>query len=319
MSSARHVSTSIDVPIEPQVSTMRVIDDDSNMLFCKHATMDEFKVCRRAINSMIEVQKIDTGETFWLHRRLSNSTVTYFDHPFIMNPRYVLHTEHKLYPIFERFTPEAPCTLIKLNNSLSIEQIKLYAAEMLLAIEYLHRIGIKNLQLTSDHTVLDQEGHMMLNDFDLGIEESEHDHLRATTCRVGDAMSEYTPPEVLIGRGQTKACHWWFLGLVIYEMYHRLPAFYRSDYYEMMTAIQKAEPVYNDDQIPADLKSLLTGLLQKDPMLRLGGGPDDAEEIKAHIFFIDINWDDVMKRKLKPSVMIQEDPQTFAEELYIYL
>lgn len=35
-------------------------------------------------------------------------------------------------------------------------------------------------------------------------------------------------------------------------------------------------------------------------MKRLGAGPRDAEEIKEHEFFKNINWDDVYHRRLKP-------------------
>ena len=36
--------------------------------------------------------------------------------------------------------------------------------------------------------------------------------------------------------------------------------------------------------------SLLTGLLERNPQKRLGGGNGDAEDIKKHEFFEDIDW-----------------------------
>lgn len=35
-------------------------------------------------------------------------------------------------------------------------------------------------------------------------------------------------------------------------------------------------------------------------MKRLGAGPRDADEIKDHEFFKDVNWDDVYHRRLNP-------------------
>lgn len=41
-------------------------------------------------------------------------------------------------------------------------------------------------------------------------------------------------------------------------------------------------------------------LLRRPVNQRLGSGPEDAEAIKRHSFFKNVNWDDVMSRKLKP-------------------
>lgn len=50
--------------------------------------------------------------------------------------------------------------------------------------------------------------------------------------------------------------------------------------------------------LSAAAKSLLTGLLIKDPKKRLGGGPDDAQEIMSHVFFSSINWLDLEQKKV---------------------
>ena len=42
--------------------------------------------------------------------------------------------------------------------------------------------------------------------------------------------------------------------------------------------------------------SLLKQLLERDPSKRIGCGPDDAEELKRHEFFADIDWDAVAQR-----------------------
>ena len=45
-------------------------------------------------------------------------------------------------------------------------------------------------------------------------------------------------------------------------------------------------------------KSLLSGLLVKNPEKRLGGGREDAEEVKRHPFYASVNWQDVYDRKV---------------------
>ena len=46
-------------------------------------------------------------------------------------------------------------------------------------------------------------------------------------------------------------------------------------------------------------KSLLTGLLVKNPERRLGGGREDAEEVKRHAFYASVNWQDVYDKKVR--------------------
>ena len=47
-----------------------------------------------------------------------------------------------------------------------------------------------------------------------------------------------------------------------------------------------------------EAREILSGLLIKDPTKRLGGGPEDAEEIKSHDFFKDIAWADLEAKKV---------------------
>lgn len=41
-------------------------------------------------------------------------------------------------------------------------------------------------------------------------------------------------------------------------------------------------------------------LLTRDPARRLGAGESDAEEIKKHLFFKDVSFDDVYNRRIPP-------------------
>jgi hypothetical protein len=54
------------------------------------------------------------------------------------------------------------------------------------------------------------------------------------------------------------------------------------------------------EHLSANSISLLSLLLTKDQESRLGVGPRDAEEIKEHAFFKDINWDKLFNREIRP-------------------
>lgn len=46
--------------------------------------------------------------------------------------------------------------------------------------------------------------------------------------------------------------------------------------------------------------SFVAQLLQRDPNRRLGSGKEDAEEIKRQPFFKDVNFDDVLHKRIPP-------------------
>lgn len=52
--------------------------------------------------------------------------------------------------------------------------------------------------------------------------------------------------------------------------------------------------------LSADVSNLIVALLNRNPHKRLGSGKGDANEIKKHPWFKDINWEVVIKRGLKP-------------------
>ena len=83
----------------------------------------------------------------------------------------------------------------------------------------------------------------------------------------------------------------------MYEMMSGKLPFYNQDH-EIMFENILVEEVRFPRQISDEAKELLGGLLVKDPVKRLGGGPDDAREIMQHVFFASIDWKDLEERKV---------------------
>ena len=56
----------------------------------------------------------------------------------------------------------------------------------------------------------------------------------------------------------------------------------------------------------------------KDPRKRLGGGPEDAESVRGHVFFQSINWDDLLRKNIPspfvPKIASPTDVSNFSEE-----
>uniref|UniRef100_A0A673JW41 non-specific serine/threonine protein kinase n=2 Tax=Sinocyclocheilus TaxID=75365 RepID=A0A673JW41_9TELE len=119
----------------------------------------------------------------------------------------------------------------------------------------------------------------------------------------------YRDLKVLEDNDYGRAVDWWGLGVVMYEMMcGRLP-FYNQDHEKLFELILMEEIKF-PRTLSADAKSLLSGLLIKDPNKRLGGGPDDAKEIMRHSFFTTVDWQDVYDKKLVPPFMPQVSSET---------
>uniref|UniRef100_A0AAQ5BHK3 non-specific serine/threonine protein kinase n=1 Tax=Homo sapiens TaxID=9606 RepID=A0AAQ5BHK3_HUMAN len=164
-----------------------------------------------------------------------------------------------------------------------------------------------------ENLMLDKDGHIKITDFGLCKEGIKDGATMKTFC----GTPEYLAPEVLEDNDYGRAVDWWGLGVVMYEMMcGRLP-FYNQDHEKLFELILMEEIRFPRTLGP-EAKSLLSGLLKKDPKQRLGGGSEDAKEIMQHRFFAGIVWQHVYEKKLsppfKPQVTSETDTRYFDEE-----
>uniref|UniRef100_A0A3Q1I3A7 non-specific serine/threonine protein kinase n=1 Tax=Anabas testudineus TaxID=64144 RepID=A0A3Q1I3A7_ANATE len=195
----------------------------------------------------------------------------------------------------------------------SEERTRFYGAEIVSALDYLHSAKIVYRDLKLENLMLDKDGHIKITDFGLCKENITDAATMKTFC----GTPEYLAPEVLEDNDYGRAVDWWGLGVVTYEMMcGRLP-FYNQDHEKLFELILM-EDIKLPRTLSTDAKSLLSGLLIKDPNKRLGGGPDDAKEIMRHSFFSGVEWQDVYDKKLippfKPQVTSETDTRYFDEE-----
>ena len=108
---------------------------------------------------------------------------------------------------------------------------------------------------------------------------------------------EYIAPEILLNQGHGKAVDWWTFGILLYEMLAGYPPFQDDDPMNIYRKIINTKLRYPDG-FDSRLKSLTKHLLRRDLSKRFGNLKDGAEDIKTHRFFEDINYDDLLKKKL---------------------
>jgi len=215
--------------------------------------------------------------------------------PFLVSLKFSFQTPEKLYLILDYVNGGELFYHLQKVTSFNEERAKFYTAELILALGHLHKYNIIYRDLKPENVLLDGTGHIALTDFGLCKENVSFNETTNTFC----GTAEYLAPEVLERKGYGKAVDWWSLGILFYEMTTGLPPFYSENINTMYKKIMQ-----NQISFPSNYsekaQSLVRGLLEKDPNRRLGGGPDDAEEIKSHPIFSNINWHKLYKKEIKP-------------------
>ncbi|KAH9411140.1 protein kinase [Ordospora pajunii] len=197
-----------------------------------------------------------------------------------------------------------------MNNSFCKEQIKQYASEVLLAIEFLHKEGIIFRDLKLENIMLSGDGHIKLVDFGLCKENIGPFGTTFTYCGTLDTLA----PEVIAGEGYTKDSDWWSYGVVLYELYEKDPPFHGSTNGEICSSIMNASHCYDriDDGM---VRALIDRLLEKNPAKRIGHGEADANDIKAHEYFHGVDWESVVNKRAKPLFIPGDLESNFDTEL----
>ncbi|XP_020644866.3 ribosomal protein S6 kinase alpha-3 isoform X1 [Pogona vitticeps] len=217
------------------------------------------------------------------------------NHPFIVKLHYAFQTEGKLYLILDFLRGGDLFTRLSKEVMFTEEDVKFYLAELALALDHLHSLGIIYRDLKPENILLDEEGHIKLTDFGLSKESIDHEKKAYSFC----GTVEYMAPEVVNRRGHTQSADWWSFGVLMFEMLTGTLPFQGKDRKETMTMILKAK-LGMPQFLSPEAQSLLRMLFKRNPANRLGAGPDGVEEIKRHPFFSTIDWNKLYRREISP-------------------
>ena len=221
------------------------------------------------------------------------------NHPFIVKLNYAFQTSTKLFLLLE-YCPNGDLGKhLLFEKRFSEQRAKFYVCEVLLALENLHKRGIIFRDLKPDNVVLDDKGHCKLTDFGLSKEGIFEGKYSQSFC----GSIAYLAPEMLKKQGHGKAVDWYLLGVLFYEMVVGAPPFFTNKKEEIFHNIECAE-LKIPNYVSPEATDLLRKLLERDPNKRLGGSAEDAQEIKEHPFFKDVDWKKVYNKELKPPTFV---------------
>lgn len=315
-----------DVPSKSTTMTSNGIERTE--LYARKMTADDFEplTClgKGSYGTVLLVKQRGTGRLYaqkqfrkaslTVHKKLVEQTKTerailesVNRHPFVVKLYYAFQDHEKLYLILEYAQGGELFHHLATERMFSEDVAAFYMAEMVLALDHLHRtVGVVYRDLKPENCLLDSEGHLLLTDFGLSKVAVDED----TTCRSFLGTIEYMAPEVIQRNEYGMAVDWWSLGALGFDLLTGSPPFTGNNNAKIQEKILKQKlvlPYY----LGPDAKDLLTRLLRKEPKKRLGSNmPKDLQTIKSHRFFRKINWKRLEARELEPPIQpLITDPE----------
>ncbi|KAM0677269.1 Serine/threonine kinase [Binucleata daphniae] len=215
------------------------------------------------------------------------------NHPFLMEMLYCFQDSKHIY-FGTEFVSGGDLFHHAAKGNFTNQQIKLYTCEILMGLEFLHKNDIIYRDMKLDNILITADGHVKIADFGLCKDNFKSFSTTFTYCGTADTIA----PEVILQVGYTKDVDWWSFGVVIYEMYENAQPFNGATNAEIASEILHSEVTFK--KTPKKAQDLISKLLTKNPLKRLGYGPADGELIRQHPYFDGIVWDDVYNKKYTP-------------------
>jgi serine/threonine protein kinase SCH9 len=248
----------------------------------------------KVLSKKVIVQKKEVAHTLG-ERNILVRTAT-DDSPFIVALKYSFQTPTDLYLVTDFMSGGELFWHLQKEGRFNETRAKFYIAELILALEHLHKHDIVYRDLKPENILLDANGHIALCDFGLSKANLTKDATTNTFC----GTTEYLAPEVLLDEaGYTTMVDFWSLGVLVFEMCCGWSPFYAEDTQQMYKNIAFGKVRFPRDALSAEGRNFVKGLLNRNPKHRLGAN-NDAQELKDHAFFADVDWQGLSKKLVVP-------------------
>ncbi|XP_019413850.1 PREDICTED: probable serine/threonine protein kinase IRE isoform X1 [Lupinus angustifolius] len=243
--------------------------------------------------------------------------------PFVVRFFYSFTCRENLYLVMEYLNGGDLYSLLRNLGCLDEDMARVYIAEVVLALEYLHSSNVIHRDLKPDNLLIGQDGHIKLTDFGLskvglinstddlsapsfssngflGDDEPKSRHSSKSEERRKHSVvgtPDYLAPEILLGMGHGATADWWSVGVILYELLVGIPPFNAEHPQQIFDNIINRDIQW--PKVPGEISfeayDLMNKLLIESPVQRLGA--TGAVEVKRHAFFKDINWDTLARQK----------------------
>ncbi|GAA5899564.1 cAMP-dependent protein kinase [Sporobolomyces salmoneus] len=213
-------------------------------------------------------------------------------HPFLVNLWGTFKDSKNLYMVMDFVAGGELFSLLRKSQRFPDPVAKFFAAEVALALDYLHSLDIIYRDLKPENILLAADGHVKITDF--GFAKHVPD-ITWTLCGTPD----YLAPEIVQSRGYNKSVDWYALGVLMFEMLAGYPPFFTEDsnpmrLYEKIIAGRIRYPAY----FAPEAKDLLKSLLTPDITKRFGNLANGSRDIFGHVWFQEVDWERLYRKEI---------------------
>ncbi|XP_073526065.1 uncharacterized protein [Phyllobates terribilis] len=245
--------------------------------------------------------------------------------PFVVRFFYSFTCKENLYLVMEYLNGGDLYSLIRNLGCLDEGMARVYIAEIVLALEYVHSLNVIHRDLKPDNLLIGPDGHIKLTDFGLsrvGLIDSTDD-LSGSSVNSSAFLSEencdsarkhcskheqkekhavvgtpdYLAPEILLGMGHGKTADWWSVGVILFELLVGIPPFNAEHPQQIFDNIMNRDIPW--PKVPEEMSyeayDLIDKLLTESPVQRLGA--TGSGEVKSHPFLKNISWESLERQK----------------------
>lgn len=220
--------------------------------------------------------------------------------PFIASTLATFKDNDNLYIVMECAAGGTIFSHLSYLGRFSMTHARFNAAQVALALVYLHSRNIAHRDLKPENVILSKGGYCKMIDF--GLAKCLEPGSRTYTA-VG--TPEYVAPEVFLNKGHGKPVDWWALGVMVYEMIVGRVPFYSEDRLEVFKMaiegrVSYPKKYFKEDRRRASQskagstsKEFIENLLLMDPDSR----PTESS-ILHDKWFASVSWEDVMAKRI---------------------
>ncbi|KAI8088165.1 kinase-like domain-containing protein [Thamnidium elegans] len=225
------------------------------------------------------------------------ATIAEIHHPFLVRLHQAFQDHQNLYLVLDYHAGADLSTLLQRCHSIPETICRIYAAEIIMGLQELHRHSILYRDLKPENVLVAADGHLVLTDFGLSkmFDHSDTYYHRTTTfCGTPDYMA----PEIILQEEEySYAADYWSFGTMLYEMLTGITPFAAETHDQMYQRVLFDDLIFPNNFDP-DAADLITGFLRRDPFTRLS----DVYNVRTHPYFTrHLNWKDVHAKRVQPS------------------
>ena len=206
--------------------------------------------------------------------------MSFTDNPFVVSMFCSFETKRYLCLVMEYVEGGDCATLLKNMGPFPLDLSRLYFAETVLAVEYLHNFGVVHRDLKPDNLLITALGHIKLTDFGLSkmglmnlATTLSEGYLDRETKQFTDKQvfgtPEYLAPEVILRQGYGRTVDWWSLGIILYEFLIGCVPFFGQTPEELFAHVINDEIEWPDEEdwpMSDESKDIIAQLLQHNPI-----------------------------------------------------